>query len=136
MRPKLDPLPVPVADLQDRINHWRTTRSHRGPMSEDLWGPAVRFARQHGIYAIAKSLKLNYEALKGRVLNGPPRRTTRSAPDRPAFVQLDPMPGITPSTSSTVEVENRGGGKLTIRLSGSTALDAVAIVEAFLRGRR
>jgi hypothetical protein len=133
--PKLDPLPVPVADLQDRITHWRTTRSHRGRMPEDLWLEAVRFTRQHGVYAIAKALKLNYEALKGRVLKGPPKRTTRSAPPRPAFVQLDPMPGIS-GPSSTVEIEGVRGGKLTIRLSGPTALDAVAIVEAFLRGRR
>ena len=134
--PKLDPLPVPVADLQDRITHWRTTRPHRGPMPEDLWLEAVRLARRHGIYAIARALKLNYEALKGRVLQGPPRRRARSTSSaRPAFVQLDPMPGIS-GPSSTVEIEGVRGGKLTIRLSGPTALDAVAIVGAFLRGRR
>jgi len=135
LSPKLDPLPVPVADLQDLITHWRTTRSHRGPMPEDLWLEAARFARQHGIYAIAKALKLNYEALKGRALEAPPRRRTRSASTRPAFVQLDPMPGIS-SPSSTVEIEGARVGKLTIRLSGPTALDAVALVDAFLRGRR
>ena len=133
--PKLDPLPVPVADLQHRITHWRTTRPHRGPMPEDLWLEAVRFARKHGIYAIAKALKLNYEALKGRVLEAPQGGRARSAPPKPAFVQLDPIPSI-PSPSSTVEVESRRGGKLTIRLSGPAALDAVAIVGAFLRSRR
>jgi len=136
LSPKLDTLPGPVADLQDRITHWRATRSHRRPMPEDLWLEAARLAQQHSIYAIAKALKLNYEALKGRVLQGPPKRRAQStSPPRPAFVQLDPMPGIS-SPSSTVEVESRRGGKLTIRLSGPNALDAVAIVGAFLRSRR
>ena len=135
--PKLDPLPGPVADLQDRITRWRTTRPHRGPMPEDLWLEAVWFARQHGIYAIAKGLKLNYEALKGRVVQGPPKRRARSSsPPRPAFVQLDPMSGIPSGPSSTVEIEGARVGKLTIRLSGPTVLDAVAIVGAFLRIRR
>jgi hypothetical protein len=134
--PKLDPLPVPVADLQDRITHWRTTRSHREPMPEDLWVQAARLARRHGIYAIAKALRLNYEALKGHVLEAPKRRARSTSPARPAFVQLDPMPGIPSGPSSTVEIEGVRGGKLTIRLSGPTALDAVAIVDAFLRGRR
>jgi hypothetical protein len=137
LSPKLDPLPGPVADLQDRINHWRTTRPHREPMPEDLWLKSARFARQHGIYAISKALKLNYEALKGRVVQGPPKRRARpTSTSRPAFVQLDPMPAIPSDLSSTVEIEGVRGGKLTIRLSGPTTLDAAAIVDAFLRGRR
>jgi hypothetical protein len=135
LSPKLDPLPGPVADLQDRILHWRRTRPHRELMPGDLWLKAAQFARQHGIYAIAKALKLNYEALKGRAFKAPPKRRPRCAPPRPTFVQLDPMPEIS-SPSSTVEIEGARAGKLTIRLSGPTALDAVALVEAFLRGRR
>src|SRR3989304_4621335 len=110
LSPKLDPLPGPVADLQDRILHWRRTRPHRELMPGDLWLKAAQFARQHGIYAIAKALKLNYEALKGRVLQGPPRRRARStSPARPASAQLDPMPGIPSGPSSTVEIEGGRG---------------------------
>lgn len=132
--PNLLDQPPAVADLRQRIQHWRATRTKRGPMPEDLWEEAARLARQHGIYAIVKALRLNYEALKGWV-EGLPQRKTRGTPRRPAFIQLDPLPGLS-SPCSTVEVQSRGGAKLTIRLSGPTALDATALVTAFLRSRR
>lgn len=61
LRPKLDPLPGPVADLQDRILHWRRTRPHRDLMPDDVWLKAAQFARQHGISAQIQSLNARVE---------------------------------------------------------------------------
>jgi hypothetical protein len=132
--PKLVPLPAPVADLRQRIEHWRLTRTKRGRMARDLWAEAAGLARQHGVHAIAKALRLNYEALKAWSEDSPKKKRQGTA-RFPGFVQLDPLPGI-PSASSVVEVQSPGGAKLTIRLSGPTALDAVALVNTFLGGRR
>jgi hypothetical protein len=127
-------IPPAVADLRQRVQHWRSTRSKRGRMPGGLWTEAARLARQHGIYAIAMAIRLNYAALKGWV-EGSPKKKPWATPRLPAFVQLDPLPGIS-SRSWTVKVENRGGAKMTIRLPASTALDAVALLDAFLSRRR
>ena len=63
--PEARPLPPPVADLRQRIEHWRSTRAKRGAMPKDLWEEAARLARRRSVYAISKALRLNYEALKG-----------------------------------------------------------------------
>ena len=132
--PEARPMPPPVADLEVRIAQWRTTRSKKGPIPDDIWAEATRLARRHGIYPVSSALRLNYEALKGRV-EGSPKKQRRADRRSPAFVQLDPLPG-TSSPSSTVEVESPGGLKLTIRLSGVSAMDVVALVDAFLGNRR
>ena len=128
------PLPPAVADLRQRIQDWRSTRTKRGPMPRDLWSEAAHLTRRLGIYAIAKALRLNYEALKGWAEDSPKKRR-QAVSRKAAFVQLGPLPGI-PSPSPTVEVEIPGGTRLTIRLSGVNAAEAVALVDAFLRNRR
>lgn len=127
-------LPPSVANLRQRIQHWRLTRSKRGHMPEELWLKAAQLARKHGVYVISSTLRLNYGALKKRVENLP-KRKPRVSTYEPAFVQLDPLPGISTS-SSAVEVLSPEGSKLTIRFSEQNALDAVALVDAFLSGLR
>jgi hypothetical protein len=129
------PLPPAVTELRQRIEDWRSTRAKRGPMPKDLWSEAVHLTRRLGVYAISKALRLNYEALKGWAEDAPKKKEGRQAVYRKAaFVQLGPLPGI-PSPSPSVEVET-AGGKLTIRLPGMSAGEAIAIMDAFLRSRR
>jgi hypothetical protein len=104
-------------------------------MAEDLWVRAALLARQHGIYTISSTLRLNYEALKKRVENLPKKRS-RANSHPPTFVQLDPLPGISAPSTSTIEVASPDGAKLTIRLLDQNTLDAVALVDAFLSGQR
>ncbi len=130
--------PPPLADLRQRIESWRSTRTKRGPMPRDLWEEAARLARERGIYAISSVLNLNYECLKGWVQDSPkkPRRAEpRKAAAKQTFVQLAPMPGISPS-SPAVEVEIPGGPKMTIRLSSVNAQEVAVLLDAFLRSRR
>ena len=80
-----------IADVRERIDRWRATRTKRSPMPEPLWAAAVRLAQTHGIYPIARRLPVNYESLKGRVVDA----TSGSAPSaarRAAarFVELRP----------------------------------------------
>jgi hypothetical protein len=103
-------------------------------MPEELWLKAAQLARKHGVYEISSTLRLNYGALKKWRENSP-KKKPRSATYQPAFVQLDPLPGISAS-SSAVEVLSPEGSKLTIRFSDQNALDVVALVDAFLSGLR
>ncbi len=54
-------LPSAIEEVRDRIEHWRKTRQKRSPMPEQLWDAAIPLARTHGIYAVAKALRVNYD---------------------------------------------------------------------------
>jgi len=138
LSPEEQLLPPPVTALRQRIEHWRSSRTKKGPMPRDLWEEAALLARQRGIYAISSALRLNYDALKGWSEDSPKKRrraAPRKATTGQTFVRLDPLPGIS-SPSPAVEVEMPGGAKMTIRLSSVNAMDAVALLGAFMRDRR
>ena len=56
-----------VEAVRRRIEHWRRVRQRRSPMPAALWAAAVALAAEHGVYPIARALRLNYETLKARV---------------------------------------------------------------------
>jgi hypothetical protein len=43
-------VPKEVEDLQQRLEHWRSTHKRRGRLPEALWVEAAALARQHGVY--------------------------------------------------------------------------------------
>ena len=43
-------VPREVEDLQQRLEHWRSTHKRRGRLPEALWVEAAALARQHGVY--------------------------------------------------------------------------------------
>jgi hypothetical protein len=51
--------PVKMEQARQRLERWRTTRAHRSSIPEPLWTRAVELARQHGIYATARTLRLD-----------------------------------------------------------------------------
>lgn len=121
--------PADVARLGERIDSWRKTRAKPGPIPEDLWRGAAKLAGKHGINPIACALGLEYYALKKRVDEAGPRVR---GPVAPAFVEVAPAPAFV--SGCVLELEEPGGGKMTLR--ASTPLDAVAIAEAFWRCQR
>jgi hypothetical protein len=67
------PIPDAITQLQHQLEQFRSTRPGRTKLPEPLWRAAVELARQHGIYAVAHPLRLDYTRLKER-LNGIPSR--------------------------------------------------------------
>lgn len=136
MRAKRRPgIAVDIADVCERIDRWRATRAKRSPMPEPLWDAAVRLARTHGIYLIARRLSVNYESLKGRVAAATRAREGRVAKRAGAsFVELRPtalLPGALPPSGPSVELGDARGATLTIRLGSGERLDVVALASAF-----
>jgi hypothetical protein len=84
-RKNTPPIPEPIAQLQHQLDQFRTTRSQRTKLPESLWQAAVELARQHGVYAVARPLRLDYMGLKKR-LGGVPN--LRRNPAKPAFVDV------------------------------------------------
>lgn len=118
-------VPAQVAELRERIETWRRTRAKPGPMPEDLWSAAARLARKHGINPTAKTLRLQYYALKDRVDGKSPGRVRAH---EPTFVEV-PRPVVSPG--NVLEIERPGGTKITLRLS--SAADVVAVLESVWR---
>ena len=126
---------VDIADVCERIDRWRATRTKRSPMPEPLWDAAVSLAKTHGIYPIARRLPVNYESLKGRVAAATRAREGRVATRSVAsFVELPPtalLPGALPPTGPSVELGDARGATLTIRLGSGERLDVVGLASAF-----
>ena len=124
--------PADVAELRERIGSWRKTRAKPGRMAEDLWRAAAKLAGRHGINPIARALRLDYYSLKRWIDGRGHGKAVRSTRRAPAFVEVRPAP-VAPSVC-VLEIEEPRGAKMTVRLS--SAVDVVAVAEAFWRCRR
>jgi hypothetical protein len=55
-----------IERVQQCFDLWRNTRKRCSPIPETLWSSAVELAREHGLNRTARTLRLNYYALKKR----------------------------------------------------------------------
>jgi hypothetical protein len=107
-------------------------------MPEPLWEAAVVLARSAGVYPVARDLGLNYENLKTRVAARTERMGARGSTVPPRFVELPgPVAVSAPSAPGPVlELVDRAGAKLTIRLPAEQEVDVERLAARFLRGGR
>ena len=61
------PVPEAITQLQRQLEQFRSNQPARTKLPESLWQAAVELARQHGIYAVASPLRLDYTRLKERL---------------------------------------------------------------------
>ncbi len=133
-RRRRGPLPAEVGSVRERIEHWRATREKRTRMPDELWEAAATVAREHGLWAVSRALRVNYESLKQRV--GRAREATGAS--AAGFVELDAaqLIGRGEGATSVLELSSADGAKLLVRLEGHDTLDVPALVAAFWgRGR-
>jgi hypothetical protein len=87
MRGRTTPALSPKLDgVHREFENWRRTRKPRSSIPEPLWALAVERAREAGVHATARRLRLNYYSLKERVESA--GRPGATGP--PAFVELVP----------------------------------------------
>ena len=127
MNRKNIPVPEPIAQLQRQLEQFRSSRPARTRLPESLWQAAEELARQHGVYAVAHPLRLDYTRLKKR-LDGTlsPRRRSRNG----SFVELIAPPAAA-LDGFTIEFESARGGKMRIRWKAPTALDWASLLRAW-----
>ena len=130
-------LPARVKLLGKRIDEWRRTRDRRTAMPANLWEEAVALARPGRAWAVARALRVNFQALQ--------RRIAESAPGTPSpgaatgtFVELSGAQILGASaggaTGTVVELSDGGGIRMTVRLAASAELDVSRLVAAFRQG--
>ncbi len=116
-----DPVEIPVGmrRLCRRFERWRKGYKARLPIPEALWTAAAEAAREHGVFRVAKVLRLEYGKLKRMVGAGsvPARSTVAPA----AFLELVPPPaaGV---TECLIELEGPRGN-MRIQWKGATPPD-------------
>lgn len=125
------PLPEPIKQLQEQLEEFRLTHARRSKLPEALWHAAATLARQHGLYLIAHTLRLDYAGLKKR-LAGSSRTEPKSdhrATAKTAFLELS-TPTL-PFAEYVIEFESVGGGKMRIQWKASTEPDWTKLLRAW-----
>lgn len=126
-------LPGAVIDVRRRLDSWRRSRSKLGPIPSPLWNEAAALARLHGVHPVARSLGLDYNALKRHVRAGSLAASTATPVAPPAFVELALVPSSPTLAECTAELERRDGARMRVKLARSE--DLLAMAESFLRWR-
>lgn len=114
------------------FEHWRRTRPPRSPIPARLWALAVEHAREAGVHATARRLRLNYYSLKQRVeaAGGAGVPGARAAP---AFVEVVPA-GLRPAgvTECVIDLAD-SRGTMRIALKSPAVPDLAALSQVFWR---
>jgi hypothetical protein len=121
------PIPEAITQLQRQLEQFRSTRPGRTMLPESLWQAAVELARQHGIYAVAHPLRLDYTRLKQRLGGMPSRRRKQK---KPAFVELT-ADGVAALPECVIEFESPGGGKMRIQWKAAVPPDWASLLRAW-----
>ena len=83
-------VPVAMEKVRGRFERWRSVRaSRRAPIPAALWAAAVTVARRHGLCPTARTLRLDYTALKKHLQSADERAPALASP---TFVELAPVP--------------------------------------------
>lgn len=98
-----------------RFEQWRSSRSGKEPIPDELWKLAINAARQQGVNRAAQQLRLDAGKLK-RLLVGADSKTRR----QPRFVELI-SPATVASPECVIEFESATGSKM--RIHWKTAVE-------------
>jgi hypothetical protein len=124
-------IPEPIAQLQEQLTQFRNSNQPRTRLLESFWNAAVELARQYGIYQTAHPLRLDYVALRKRLLgsrNPHPKRAQK--PAQPAFVELM-APQKAKADEWLIEFESSRGSKMRIQSPTAVPLDWAALLRAW-----
>ena len=93
----------------------------------------VSLARRYGLSPIAQVLRVNYTALKHRLVATAAPHAPRSGAIAAEFVEV-PM-RVCPNSQWVIELEDGEGSKLTLRLAQTDSAGALALAQGLWRQR-
>jgi hypothetical protein len=130
-------IPEPIVQLQNQFDQFRSEQPHRSKIPEVLWQAAVELARQHGLYAVAHPLRLDYVGLKRRleaISKVEEKETKKKKVASPRFVEL--IAAHPAAAECVIEFESKSGGKMRIQWKGSGAPDWSNLLRAWREAER
>jgi len=117
----------PIAQLQRELEEHRRMQPRRAKLPESIWAAAAELAREHGVYAVAQALRLDYMGLKKRLGEAASRRPGNS---KPVFVELVAPPPAK-CEECLIEFESTRGDKMRIHWPVRVAPDWTALLRAW-----
>lgn len=124
---------IAIARVHPELTAWRRRRKAREPIPKPLWRAMVSLARRYGLSPVAQALKVNYTALKQHLLASANAPGPGSGPT-PRFVEV-PLTAWPNSSQCVIELEDRDGSKLTLRLAQTDGAAALALAQGLWRHR-
>ena len=113
-----------LARVQEQFTAWRQTRKPKSRIPETLWELAVEQAVAQGLHRTARALKLDYYALKKRVLKAQGNEEGGREEKSPAFLELPPV--LAPAKECLIELQ-QGTHHLRVHLKGFGAVEVGTI---------
>jgi hypothetical protein len=126
-------LPPQLEAGRRRFERWRSEREGRARIPEALWSLASELGVEFGVHRTARVLRLNYDALKARVMVAQAGIASRES--APTFVEVfaGAAPGARPCV---VELEDGHGARMRLHLEDADATLLGALTSAFVGARR
>lgn len=131
-RKERKPLAEPIAEMQRELEEYRSSQPSRARLPESIWEAAAGLAREHGVYAVAQALRLDYMGLKKRV--GGEVASQRPARSEAVFVELIAPPlakTLAKPEECLIEFESTRGDKMRIHWPVGRALDWTGLLQAW-----
>ena len=124
-------IPDSISGLQGELEQFRSTHPKRTRLPASLWQAAAELARQHGLYVVARSLRLDYMTLKKHVhgASAPSRRRRKKAA-APNFLELIGTAHARVD-EYVIEFESDGRPKLRIHCNTGRSPDWAALLDAW-----
>jgi hypothetical protein len=94
----------------------------------------VRIARRYGLSRVAQALRVNYIGLKHHLVASSAPQVPGTDAIAPEFVEV-PMTACPTGSQWVIELEDRGGSKLTLRLAQTDGASALALAQGLWRQR-
>ena len=113
------------------LEAWRKTRKVGARIPEPLWTAMTRLATIYGINPVSEILRIPYYALRDRVVAQ--KTSASAAPPKATFIEFKAL-APAQALAGVLELEDRAGTRMTLRLDSSSGVDVLALVQAF--GRR
>lgn len=132
---KSDPaFALAVARVEPALAAWRQRRKHREPIPEALWRAMAALAQDYGLSPVAQALNVNYTALKGHLAPDAISKASGLSGMVPGFVEV-PVAAWPGGAPWVIELEDRHGSKLTVRLAQGDSVAALALAQGLWRYR-
>ncbi|HKU24422.1 MAG TPA: hypothetical protein VJQ54_03065 [Candidatus Sulfotelmatobacter sp.] len=129
------PVPESITELQTELQLFRSSHPLRTKLPESVWQSAAELARCHGIYVVARSLKLDYCTLKKHVSGSPESPSRGRKKPQAKFVELIGA-ARERVDEYLIEFESTRGRKLRIQCKSNTPPDWPALLRAWRRAER
>ena len=120
-----------IEPLRQQIEGWRKARRPNEHMPESFWEPATQLAKEYGLAPVQGILRIDYRGLQRRVsgvrLPTAPKKQTAS------FVELSALPALPAPRrcEHTLELEDAGGRRMSLKLSGGSLAELAPLIQAF-----